>query len=165
MIARSCSSPTGARSPGASIRGAHALGISCVAVCSDPDADAPYVAEADEFVRLPGATPADTYLDVDAAGRRGPSQRGRRRAPRVRVPVRGRRLRPGLCGGGARLRGAPARRHRGHGLEARRQGHHGGRRRARAPDRRDPLADAAEGPSSRRAVGAGGGRPRAGPCS
>ncbi len=46
--------------------GAHALGISCVAVCSDPDLDAPYVAEADEFVRLPGATPADTYLDVDA---------------------------------------------------------------------------------------------------
>ncbi len=48
------------------IRGAHALGISCVAVCSDPDVDAPYVAEADEFVRLPGATPTDTYLDVDA---------------------------------------------------------------------------------------------------
>ena len=48
------------------IRGAHLLGISCVAVCSDPDLDAPYVAEADEFVRLPGATPTDTYLDVDA---------------------------------------------------------------------------------------------------
>jgi acetyl/propionyl-CoA carboxylase alpha subunit len=48
------------------IRSAHALGISCVAVCSDPDAAAPYVSEADEFVRLPGATPADTYLKVDA---------------------------------------------------------------------------------------------------
>ena len=48
------------------IRGAHALGISCVAVCSDPDVDAPYVSEADEFVRLPGATPTDTYLAVDA---------------------------------------------------------------------------------------------------
>ena len=48
------------------IRGAHALGISCVAVCSDPDVDAPYVSEADEFVRLPGATPTDTYLNVDA---------------------------------------------------------------------------------------------------
>ncbi len=48
------------------IRGAHALGISCVAVCSDPDASSPYVSEADEFVRLPGATPADTYLNVDA---------------------------------------------------------------------------------------------------
>ncbi|HVA02924.1 MAG TPA: biotin carboxylase N-terminal domain-containing protein [Acidimicrobiales bacterium] len=48
------------------IRGAHLLGISCVAVCSDPDLDAPYVAEADAFVRLPGSTPTDTYLDVDA---------------------------------------------------------------------------------------------------
>jgi propionyl-CoA carboxylase alpha chain len=48
------------------IRGAHALGISCVAVCSDPDADAPYVSEADEFVRLPGAAPADTYLNMGA---------------------------------------------------------------------------------------------------
>jgi propionyl-CoA carboxylase alpha chain len=48
------------------IRGAHALGISCVAVCSDPDVDAPYVSEADEFVRLPGATPTDTYLNVAA---------------------------------------------------------------------------------------------------
>jgi acetyl/propionyl-CoA carboxylase alpha subunit len=48
------------------IRSAHGLGISCVAVCSDPDADAPYVSEADEFVRLPGASPTDTYLDVGA---------------------------------------------------------------------------------------------------
>ncbi|HEY5026265.1 MAG TPA: biotin carboxylase N-terminal domain-containing protein [Acidimicrobiales bacterium] len=48
------------------IRGAHALGISCVAVCSDPDLEAPYVGEADEFVRLPGAAPTDTYLDADA---------------------------------------------------------------------------------------------------
>ncbi len=48
------------------MRSAHAMGISCVAVCSDPDAGAPYVAEADEFVRLPGAAPADTYLKVDA---------------------------------------------------------------------------------------------------
>jgi len=48
------------------IRGAHALGISCVAVCSDPDADAPYVSEADEYVALPGARPTDTYLNVDA---------------------------------------------------------------------------------------------------
>ncbi|HEX5119316.1 MAG TPA: biotin carboxylase N-terminal domain-containing protein [Pseudonocardiaceae bacterium] len=42
------------------------LGIQTVAVCSDPDVDAPFVAEADVAVRLPGATPADTYLRVDA---------------------------------------------------------------------------------------------------
>ncbi len=44
---------------------AHDMGISTVAVCSDADAHAPYVAEADEVVRLPGTRAADTYLDVD----------------------------------------------------------------------------------------------------
>jgi len=41
------------------------LGIGTVAVHSDPDADAPHVAEADLAVRLPGAAPADTYLRPD----------------------------------------------------------------------------------------------------
>ncbi len=47
------------------MRSAHAMGIACVAVCSDPDASMPYITEADEVVRLPGAAPADTYLRVD----------------------------------------------------------------------------------------------------
>ncbi len=47
------------------IRTAHALGIGTVAVYSDPDAAAPYVTQADEAVRLPGAAPADTYLRGD----------------------------------------------------------------------------------------------------
>ena len=42
------------------------LGIETVAVHSDADADLPYVREADVAVRLPGSTPAETYLDVDA---------------------------------------------------------------------------------------------------
>jgi propionyl-CoA carboxylase alpha chain len=42
------------------------LGVGTVAVFSDPDADAPFVAEADTAVRLPGATPAQTYLRADA---------------------------------------------------------------------------------------------------
>jgi propionyl-CoA carboxylase alpha chain len=46
-------------------RTARALGIGTVAVYSDPDADAPFVAAADEAVRLPGAAPADTYLRAD----------------------------------------------------------------------------------------------------
>ena len=46
-------------------RTAHALGIATVAVYSDPDADAPYVTQAGEAVRLPGAAPADTYLRGD----------------------------------------------------------------------------------------------------
>ncbi|WP_344874589.1 acetyl-CoA carboxylase biotin carboxylase subunit, partial [Nonomuraea antimicrobica] len=45
-------------------RTCRSLGISTVAVYSDPDAGAPHVAEADLAVRLPGARPADTYLDV-----------------------------------------------------------------------------------------------------
>jgi acetyl/propionyl-CoA carboxylase alpha subunit len=56
-------------------RTAREMGITTVAVYSDPDATAPYVAEADESVRLPGSTPADTYLRggliVDAAKRTG----------------------------------------------------------------------------------------------
>jgi acetyl/propionyl-CoA carboxylase alpha subunit len=48
------------------MRSARAMGIESVAVCSDPDAGAPHVIEADEVVRLPGATPAETYLRVDA---------------------------------------------------------------------------------------------------
>ncbi|MEU7585890.1 biotin carboxylase N-terminal domain-containing protein [Micromonospora sp. NPDC049230] len=52
-----------------------ALGVETVAVHSDADADAPFVAEADYAVRLPGDTPAETYLRVekilDAARRCG----------------------------------------------------------------------------------------------
>ena len=41
------------------------LGISTVAVHSDPDTSAPHVAEADLAVRVPGATPGETYLRGD----------------------------------------------------------------------------------------------------
>jgi acetyl/propionyl-CoA carboxylase alpha subunit len=47
------------------MRTAHSLGIPTVAVYSDADAAAPYVAMAGEAVRLPGAAPADTYLRGD----------------------------------------------------------------------------------------------------
>ena len=42
------------------------LGIATVAVFSDADADAWHTADADEAVRLPGAAPSETYLDVEA---------------------------------------------------------------------------------------------------
>ena len=42
------------------------MGIATVAVFSDPDAGLPFVTAADEAVRLPGATPAETYLRGDA---------------------------------------------------------------------------------------------------
>ncbi|SDJ39276.1 propionyl-CoA carboxylase alpha chain [Frankineae bacterium MT45] len=51
------------------------LGISTAAVYSDPDADADYVTDADVAARLPGASPAQTYLRgdliIDAARRMG----------------------------------------------------------------------------------------------
>jgi propionyl-CoA carboxylase alpha chain len=43
----------------------HRLGLSTVAVCSDPDLDAPHGREADVAVRLPGSTALDTYLRAD----------------------------------------------------------------------------------------------------
>ncbi|TDC37801.1 acety-l/propionyl-CoA carboxylase subunit alpha, partial [Micromonospora sp. 15K316] len=41
------------------------LGVETVAVHSDADADAPHVAGADRAVRLPGDSPAETYLRID----------------------------------------------------------------------------------------------------
>ena len=61
------------------IRTARAMDITTVAVFSDPDAGLPYVAEADEAVRLPGSAPAETYLRGDAL-----IARGRRRPARTR---------------------------------------------------------------------------------
>ena len=42
-----------------------AMGIETVAVYSDADAAAAYVAEADYAVRLPGSSPSATYLRSD----------------------------------------------------------------------------------------------------
>ncbi|HEX3830037.1 MAG TPA: biotin carboxylase N-terminal domain-containing protein [Sporichthyaceae bacterium] len=57
------------------IHGARALGIATAVVYSDADADALFVAEADEAVRLPGTAPGQTYLRseliLDAAARVG----------------------------------------------------------------------------------------------
>lgn len=44
---------------------ARTLGMTTVAVFSDADADAPHTREADAAVRLPGHTPAETYLRGD----------------------------------------------------------------------------------------------------
>ncbi|MHB8262748.1 MAG: acetyl/propionyl/methylcrotonyl-CoA carboxylase subunit alpha [Acidimicrobiales bacterium] len=57
------------------MRTAHAMGISCVAVFSDPDTQSLHVREADLAVRLPGTAATDTYLQIekiiDAATRTG----------------------------------------------------------------------------------------------
>src|SRR5690242_13651865 len=56
-------------------RTCRAMGIETVAVYSDADAGAPHAREADLAVRLPGNTPAETYLRadllIDAARRSG----------------------------------------------------------------------------------------------
>ena len=79
------------------IRTARAMDIATVAVFSDADADAPYVQAADEAVRAAGDRPADTYLTPKASSRRPSARRGRRPS-RLRLPVRERRVRPGLRG-------------------------------------------------------------------
>jgi propionyl-CoA carboxylase alpha chain len=48
------------------IRTAAAMGIRTVAVYAGPDAGAPFVAEADRAVALPGRTAAQTYLNIGA---------------------------------------------------------------------------------------------------
>lgn len=47
-------------------RTARDMGIETVAVFSDPDTELPYVRQADLALRLPGALPSDTYLNIDA---------------------------------------------------------------------------------------------------
>ena len=47
------------------IRTARAMDIATVTLYSDADRDAPYVAQSDEAVHLPGTAPSDTYLRAD----------------------------------------------------------------------------------------------------
>lgn len=48
------------------IRAADARQIPTVSVYADPDAQAPYLAEASETIRLPGDRATETYLNIDA---------------------------------------------------------------------------------------------------
>ncbi|MCR0980793.1 acetyl/propionyl/methylcrotonyl-CoA carboxylase subunit alpha [Roseomonas populi] len=48
------------------MRTARALGLDCVAIYSDADANAPHVRMADRAVRVGGAAPAESYLNIPA---------------------------------------------------------------------------------------------------
>ena len=67
------------------------LGISTVAVYSDPDASAAFVGEADVAIPLGGASPAESYLRGDAILAAARARRRRRDPPGLRLPVRERR--------------------------------------------------------------------------
>ena len=74
------------------IRSARDMGMHTIAVHTEIDRSAPHVHDADEAVLI------DSYLDIDAVigGREG--DRRRRDPPRLRLPLRARRLRAGRRG-------------------------------------------------------------------
>ena len=77
------------------IRAAADAGLASVAVYAEPDADAPFVRLADEAFALGGQTSAESYLVFDKILDAAAQVRRRRHPPRLRLPLRKRRLRPG----------------------------------------------------------------------
>ena len=113
------------------IRTLREMGIRSVAVYSEADAGALHTRLADVAVPI-GPAPGRAELPVDRAGARG--GRAHRRAgdpPRLRVPVRERRVRPRLREGRRRLHRPAGRRDRGDGRQDPGQADGDGRRRAR----------------------------------
>ena len=70
------------------------MGIRTVAVHSDVDAELPFVAEADEAVLLGAGRPAESYRNVDAILRAAKETGAAGDPPRLRIPLRERRIRP-----------------------------------------------------------------------
>ena len=118
-------------------RSAHELGIRTVAIYSHEDRFAMHRLKADEAYQVgkPGE-PIRSYLNIDGDRRPGQGEGRRRDPPRLRLPLRERRVRPRLRGGRDRLRRPPARaarpaRRQGRRPQARRRGGRAGPRRQR----------------------------------
>jgi 3-methylcrotonyl-CoA carboxylase alpha subunit len=95
---------------------ARRLGVRTVAVYSDADAHARHVQACDEAVHIGGNSPRDSYLRGSASST-PPGHRRAGRAPRLRLPVRERGLRPGLRGGRRGVHRPAAGGHRRHGQQ------------------------------------------------
>ena len=96
------------------VRACRFAGLASVAVYAEPDLEARHTQPADEAYSLGGTSPAETYLDISkiikiALGCGEAPERG---PPRLRVPLRERRLRPGGRRRRADLDRPPARGHR-----------------------------------------------------
>ena len=104
------------------IRTARAMDIATVAVFSDADADAPYVHGGRRGGRAARERPRRHLPERPGHHRGRPAHRRGRHPSRLRLPVRERRVRPGLRGRRADLRRPAAAGHRGDGLQDRGQG-------------------------------------------
>ena len=147
------SSPTAGRSRAASSRTCRRLGHRAPPPSSPtPDADAPFVREADVAVALGGTTRA-AYLRRRRGHRRRAARRRRRRPPGLRLPGRERRLRARGARRRADLDRPVAGGDRGDGLEDR-----GPRRGWRPPASRSCPARTTRGRATRRLPAAGQGQ-------
>ena len=127
------------------MRTARRMGLRTIAVYSDADRDALHVREADTAVRIGGAAPRESYLNIAAIIEAAQARRRGRGASGLWLPRRERGLRAGRDRCGPHLGRAAACRHPADGRQGGGEAHCPQGRRAdhsrRGAGRRHPLAD------------------------